>query len=265
MNTLNIDELLKSSGTSEQRIQSIFHLLFDDSNKSIDILNKVLEKDPSPIVRHEAAYILGEKENKLAVKPLIDAIESDTHKIVIHEAALALANLGKLGYPESEKILQHLLDHPDGDVADTAQIAIQRLQMKLNSSVLDFTLDNLRSTISDFSLENKENRIQASFLLMDDASTESIDILLMAINKEPSPIVKHELIFSLGECIDYRVVPELIKILNTEKNFFTVHESLLALGTLGDMRAEDSIRSYLHHEDAGIAESAEIALERLIS
>lgn len=257
MDNVNIDILMNSSGTSEQRIQAIFHLLYDNSSKAVDILSTVLVKDPSPIVRHEAAYILGEKENSLAVFPLIKAITSDTHKIVVHEAALALGNIGKLGYPENEKILQQLLNHTDTDVVDTAQIALQRLHMKLDSIELNNDLTKLHSIISDFSPENKENRIQASFLLMDNASTEAVDILLHVISKEPSPIVKHEFIFSLGECIDYRVVPELIKVLKTEKNFFTVHESLLALGTLGDKRADDSIRKFLDHKDVGIVESAE--------
>ena len=77
--------------------------------------------------------------------------------------------------------------------------------------------------------------------------------------------MKHELIFSLGECIHYKVVPELIKVLENDSNFFTIHESLLALGTLGDTKAEPSIRKFLTNNNPEIAESAEIGLERLLS
>lgn len=265
MDNINSDLLSSFSGTSEQRIQAIFHHLFDNSDNSINVLANTLLNDPSPIVRHEAAYILGEKDNPLAVDALIRAIETDPHKIVVHESALAIANLGNLGYPKSEVALKKLLQHPDEDVVDTAQIALQRLDTKMRSSSLQNDPELVRAILMNTAPDNKEKRIQASFLLMDNASKASVDLLIDALHKEPSPIVKHELIFSLGECIDYRVVPELLTILTTETNFFTIHESLLALGTLGDTRATDTIKKFLTHNDAGIVESAEIALERLLS
>ena len=265
MDNVSSDILMSFSGTSEQRIQAIFHQLFDNSNNSINILCNTLQYDPSPIVRHEAAYILGEKHNPLAVDVLIKVIETDSHKIVIHESALALANLGNIAYPKSEHTLQKLLQYPDEDVVDTVEIALQRLDMKMTSTALQNDQKILESILANTAPENKEKRIQASFLLMDNASTESVDLLLQSLHREPSSIVKHELIFSLGECIDYRVVPELMKVLKIDSNFFSVHESLLALGTIGDSQAEPSIRNFLSHSDPGISESAEIALERLLS
>ena len=95
--------LINYSGSSEQRIQAVFHFLFDESPESFEVLGQTLSNDPSSIVRHEAAYILGEKANLLSISPLIKAIEYDPAIIVRHEAALALANLGTLGLPESEK------------------------------------------------------------------------------------------------------------------------------------------------------------------
>ena len=257
--------LHRFSGSSEQRIQAVFHLLFDQSDKAIEIISNILFTDSSPIVRHEAAYILGEKNNVLAVKPLIQAIKTDSHKIVVHESALALANLGKLGHPESEQLIKILLKSNDTDIVDTAEIALQRLQMKLTNSQIIDEKSSLQEILFNSSSENKEKRIQASFLLMEDASSDSVELLIQALHSEPSAIVKHELIFSLGECIHYKVVPELIKVLETDSNFFTIHESLLALGTLGDTKAEPSIRKFLTSNNPEIAESAEIGLERLLS
>ena len=253
------------SGSSEQRIQAIFHLLADNSDKAIKILSHSLSNDPSPIVRHEAAYILGEKATVLSIDPLIQAIGTDRHKIVVHESLLALANLGSIAYPESQKVIEGQLNNADADVVDTAEIALQRLNMKLQKVEIPTDLKSLLKILDDLGSKNKEYRIQASFVLMDNASTESVDLLISSLEREPSPIVKHELIFSLGESIHYKVVPELIKVLQTDKNFFTVHEALLALGTLGDFKAESEIRKFLHHEDPAIVESAEISLERLTS
>ena len=263
MNSNNL--LLSYSGTSEQRIQAIFHLLFDESDGIIDIISHTLLNDPSPIVRHEAAYILGEKNSFLAIDPLIRAITTDKAVIVVHESALALANLGSLGYPVSQHLLLDLQQSTNDDLVDTAEIAIQRLNMKMNRESLQFNNESMRDIMDDLSIRNKEKRIQASFLLMEDASTESVEFLIKCLHREPSPIVKHEIIFSLGEAIHYKVVPELIKVLETDTNFFTIHESLLALGTIGDKKSETIIRKFLNDKEVEISESAEIALERLQS
>lgn len=253
------------SGSSEQKIQAIFHLLFDSSDDGIEKLNSILLSDPSPIVRHEAAYILGEKSNALAVPVLIKAITTDSAAIVVHESALALANLGQIAYPLSQKILSDLLNNPDENIVDTAEIALQRLEMKLKKITFSFDKVAINEILSDKSLQNKERRIQVSFLLMDDASSESVELLINALHTEPSPIVRHEIIFSIGESIHHKVVPELIKVLETDTNFFCIHESLLALGTIGDPTAEQPMRKFLSHENPEIAESAEIGLERLFS
>lgn len=257
--------LTSFSGSSEQRIQAIFHLLFDESDEAIKILDRTLQNDPSPIVRHEAAYILGEKDNKLCVEPLIRAIQNDNHKIVIHESLLALANLGKIGFPESEEIIRSQQLNVDPDVVDTAEIALQRFRMKMDNETISNDLNSVRKILADLGPANKERRIQGSFVLMDDASTSAVDLLIEILHKEPSPIVKHEIVFSLGEVIHHKVIPELIKVLETDKNFFTVHESLLALGTIGDITVDHKIREFLQHDDPGIVESAEISLERLNS
>lgn len=259
-------ELLKLfTGTPEQRIQAIFHLLTESDDKSIQIIAHSLHNDPSPIVRHEAAYILGEKDNILAIHPLINAIQNDTAEIVVHESALALANLGQLGYPESRTVLSALLKSSDENIVDTAEIALQRLEMKVTNQTILTDLSSIQKILLDKSPQNKERRIQASFILSEDASTKSVELLIEALHKEPSPIVKHELIFSLGEAIHHKVVQELQKVLESDENFFCLHESLLALGTIGDQSADQIIRKFLKHENPEIVESAQIGLERLLS
>lgn len=246
----------------ERRIQTIFSLLKDYNQITFDALEFCLKNDPSPIVRHEAAYVLGEMKDKRGVKFLIKAIENDTDKFVVHEATLALSNLGKLAMPEGKIVIEKLLSDQDPDILDTAEISLQRLIKKLSDKTLTI---NPEEAIKNLTNSNKENRIQASFMLMEDASENSIDILIEALNNEPSGIVKHEIIFSIGESIANKAVPELLKVLKKEKNVFALHETILALATIGNKRAEGSIRLFLNHEDPNISETAEIALERLFS
>ncbi len=123
---------------------------------------------------------------------------------------------------------------------------------------------NAKKIIFDMN-ETKENRIQASFALMNDGSDEAVDCLIKALFSEPSPIVRHEIAFSLGETASPKAVPNLIKVMETDDNIFVVHEAALALATLGDRRAEEPLKKLLNHEHPDVAESAEIALQRLLS
>ena len=54
------EELLDLKNTSEKRIQAVFQLLKEQSMKGLDVLIHALFNDPSPIVRHECAYAIGE-------------------------------------------------------------------------------------------------------------------------------------------------------------------------------------------------------------
>ena len=110
----------------------------------------------------------------------------------------------------------------------------------------------------------KEDRIQAAFQLENHADDAAIDALGKALLTDPSPIVRHECAFSLGETgHPDKAAPYLINAIETDKNIFVVHEALLALATLGDSKHIPFIQTYLKDPRPEISESAEIALERL--
>src|SRR3989344_732234 len=82
--------------TMEERIQAAFHLEHAKKDESIEALVKALFTDPSPIVRHEVAFSLGETAHpKLAAKYLMKSVETNKNVFVRHESILALATLGK--------------------------------------------------------------------------------------------------------------------------------------------------------------------------
>ncbi len=110
----------------------------------------------------------------------------------------------------------------------------------------------------------KEDRIQAAFQLENHADDSKVDALGKALLTDPSPIVRHECAFSLGETgHPDKAGPYLIQAITTDKNIFVVHEALLALATLGDTKHIPFIKHYLQDLRPEISESAEIALERL--
>ncbi|MDH5401909.1 MAG: HEAT repeat domain-containing protein [Candidatus Heimdallarchaeota archaeon] len=251
--------LLDQSLSAERRIQACFQLQNEEIELAVELLSQGLFTDPSPIVRHECAYTLGEISTPQSIKSLIHAIETDSNDFVVHEAALALSNLG-----EGAQYFQNLLKSNNLDIVCTAEISLQRMKMKKNQqSIEDFT-SSYNSLIMDLH-KPAEHRIQAAFKLMKEGSESSITQLISAMKQESDPIVKHEIIFSLGETASIIAAEALAQELEKDANLFVIHESLLALGTLGYPDYLPIISSFLEHEHADIKESAEIAIERLQS
>ena len=110
----------------EARIQAAFHLEHEPDDEACHILGKGLQTDPSPIVRHEFAFSLGETANpKIASAYLMEAVENDPNIFVRHEAVLALATLGK---KEFIPFIQKFINDPEPEMAESAVIALQRIQ-----------------------------------------------------------------------------------------------------------------------------------------
>ena len=117
--------VLDLSKTKEERIQAAFHLEDAKKDESIQSLCKALMTDPSPIVRHEFAFSLGETSHPdLASKYLMKAIEEDENIFVRHEAILALATLGR---KEFIPFVENFLNDPEQEMAESAEVALQRL------------------------------------------------------------------------------------------------------------------------------------------
>ena len=111
----------------------------------------------------------------------------------------------------------------------------------------------------------RNERIMAIFKLGLRGKSEDIELIKEALFHDPSPCVRHEAAFALGETAAMFVVPDLIRAMETDGNPFVVHESALALGTLGDRRALEPLRKLTKHPNPDVSETAEIALERLLS
>jgi HEAT repeat protein len=86
---------------------------------------KVLKNDDNELVRHEAAFSLGQMCYSSAVPPLIDATLNDPSMFVRHEAAIAL---GVVGNKEAKETLQKALDDPDKPVVESAIVALSNIE-----------------------------------------------------------------------------------------------------------------------------------------
>ncbi len=86
---------------------------------------RVLKNDPNELVRHEAAFSLGQMCYSSGIKPLSDATINDPSMFVRHEAAIAL---GVMGSKDSRKILENALTDKEQPVVESAIVALSNIE-----------------------------------------------------------------------------------------------------------------------------------------
>ncbi|MGH1521916.1 MAG: HEAT repeat domain-containing protein [Nitrosopumilus sp.] len=86
---------------------------------------KVLKNDDNELVRHEAAFSLGQMCYSSSIPPLTDATLNDPSMFVRHEAAIAL---GVVGSHDAKDALEKALNDPDKPVVESAVVALSNIQ-----------------------------------------------------------------------------------------------------------------------------------------
>ena len=85
----------------------------------------VLRDDPNELVRHEAAFSLGQMGYSACVPHLERATLGDPSMFVRHEAAIALGVVGNKGAREA---LERALSDPDEPVVESAVVALSNIE-----------------------------------------------------------------------------------------------------------------------------------------
>lgn len=91
----------------------------------VDHIARVLHEDSNELVRHEAAFSLGQMGYSSCVAPLSDATLDDPSMFVRHEAAIAL---GVIGSDEARVTLESALDDPKEPVVESAVVALSNIK-----------------------------------------------------------------------------------------------------------------------------------------
>lgn len=91
----------------------------------VPYIARVLKKDSNELVRHEAAFSLGQMCLRSGISPLEDATRNDPSLFVRHEAAVAL---GVIGSQDAKATLQKALEDSSEQVRDSAVVALSNLK-----------------------------------------------------------------------------------------------------------------------------------------
>ncbi|XP_045487923.1 deoxyhypusine hydroxylase [Pieris rapae] len=271
----NIGKVLNDpSRPMKERFRALFTLRNLGGNTAIKCINDCFSDD-SVLLKHELAYCLGQMQDKTAIPLLRNVLEDKTQDpIVRHEAGEAL---GAIGDPHLQELLEKYQYDPVIEVAETCQIALERLNWiekqsseKLSSSKFlsidpappstEEDVEVLKNTMMDES-KTLFDRYRAMFSLRNLGTTESINALGQGF-KASSALFRHEVAFIFGQMQDERSIPFLKQRLeDTAEHEMVRHEAAEALGSIATDECTEVLKKYLDDPRPVVRESCEVALD----
>lgn len=264
-----------SSKTLAERFRALFTLRGLGGEGAIAEIVRTFS-DSSVLLKHECAYCLGQMQDPVAIPTLVKLLSDPSQDgMVRHEAGEAL---GAIGDPGCEEILCRYCDDPVQELAQTCQVAVERIRWlreldgrvfvdnSLYSSVdpapptLEGDVASWRQQLCASSLPLFE-RYKALFALRNLGGKEAVSALLSAMG-DSSVLLKHEVAYVLGQMQDQNAVQGLIAVLVCkEENPMVRHECAEALGTIASEDCLQTLTQFLHDQERVVRESCEVALD----
>ncbi|GLG94816.1 Deoxyhypusine hydroxylase [Gryllus bimaculatus] len=266
---LAIGSVLKNTNRPlKERFRALFTLRNLGGPVSVKCIEQCFD-DSSALLKHELAYCLGQMGDQAAI-PVLTSVLKDTSQepMVRHEAAEAL---GAIGSEESLDVLLKHLDDPVPEVAETCELAIERIKWHNNEhkdterkspyASVDPTPPAEESDVEMLEkvlLDEKAslfNRYKAMFALRNLQTAESLF-------SKGSALFRHEVAFVLGQMQNEVSVPYLKKSLeDPSENEMVRHECAEALGAIATEDCCTILKNFLEDEKRVVKESCEIALD----
>ncbi|KAM3938910.1 deoxyhypusine hydroxylase [Leptodactylus fuscus] len=230
--------------------------------------------DNSALLKHELAYCLGQMRDRSAL-PILIAVLKDCSQdaMVRHEAGEAL---GAIGDPEVLELLKEYSRDPVIEVAETCQLAIQRIEwLQKNPDAPDdnpfLSVDPappaeerdvpaLRSILLNDSLPLFE-RYRAMFALRNIGGKESVLALTDGLQCGGA-LFRHEIGYVLGQMQHEAAVPGLAAALDRlQESPMVRHECAEALGSIAQEECLKALRTHMGDVQQVVRESCEVALD----
>jgi len=278
--------LLSCAAPVTERYRALFHARTAAPSPAAAaklLVRAMPEQRDSVLLRHEAAYVLGQLGEPAAAGHLeavaLDEAEDD---IVRHEAVEALAALGDAGVAE---LLGRLAEQTSSEaLRHTCELALAGLQRAEAAGaepgrpacVCQYTsrdpaegwpqaterdvpaaaeaLDDARRPLYE--------RYEGLFTLRNVGGPAAAEALAAMLRRDrSSAVLRHEVAFVLGQMEEQSAVEALATSLACrEEHAMVRHEAAIALGTVGTAAAEAALRAHEADPDALVSQSCEVAL-----
>lgn len=276
-----VDSLQNTSGTEPlpPRFRSLFALKHIGGIKAIEAIGGAFN-DPSVLLKHELAYVLGQMKDVRAI-PILDGVLADEEQdpMVRHEAAEAL---GAIGSKDSLPILEQYKQHANPAISETCEIAIDRIRRAdYKSEVLGadetqfgsvdpapslsekLSTEELGDMLMNASLPLYE-RYRAMFSLRNRGMTDEAAVLALCRGfHDSSALFRHEIGYVLGQLQHAAAVPALTEVLNRgpSEHPMVRHEAAEALGSIATDECLEVLKAYEKDNELVVKESCSVALD----
>ncbi|XP_045400669.1 deoxyhypusine hydroxylase [Lemur catta] len=230
--------------------------------------------DDSALLKHELAYCLGQMQDARAIPVLVDVLRDTCQEpMVRHEAGEAL---GAIGNPEVLELLKEYSTDPVVEVAETCQLAVQRLEwLRQHCGELvtgpylsvdpappaeERDVGRLRAVLLDESQPLFE-RYRAMFALRNAGGQEAALALAEGL-RCGSALFRHEVGYVLGQLQHEAAVPQLVAALaRPAESPMVRHECAEALGAIARPSCLAALRAHAADPERVVRESCEVALD----
>lgn len=270
-------QLADQSQPLTNRFRALFTLRNLGGHEAIDCISKCFD-DPSALLKHELAYCLGQMQDEYAIPYLIRVLKDKKQEAMVrHEAGEAL---GAIGSPEVLNVLREYASDPQIEVAETCQLALQRIewlnekssQESINLSTNPYKsidpappsqtedTETLKNILLDESCSLFE-RYRAMFSLRNKGDEDSVLALADGL-KCRSALFRHEIAYVLGQMQHEAAIPQLIENLEDLKESAMVrHECAEALGSIAKDQCLTALEKYSKDQERVVKESCVVALD----
>ncbi|KAG8594168.1 hypothetical protein GDO81_001108 [Engystomops pustulosus] len=265
--------LLDTSLALPHRFRALFTLRNLGGPEAVDWIGRGFV-DKSSLLKHELAYCLGQMRDRSAL-PILSAVLKDPTQepMVRHEAGEAL---GAIGDPQVLDLLKEYSQDSVTEVAETCQLAIQRIEWLLkNPDIPDnnpfLSVDpappaeerdvpSLRAVLLNDNLPLFE-RYRAMFALRNIGGKEAVLALADGLRCGGS-LFRHEIGYVLGQMQHEAAVPGLAAALDRlEESPMVRHECAEALGSIAQEECLKALKTHMGDLEQVVRESCEVALD----
>lgn len=270
-------QLADQSQPLTNRFRALFTLRNLGGHEAIDYISKCFD-DPSALLKHELAYCLGQMQDEYAIPYLIRVLKDKKQEAMVrHEAGEAL---GAIGSPEVLNVLREYSSDPQIEVAETCQLALQRIQWlneKSSQESKNLSTNPYKSidpappsqtedteTLKNILLDESRplfERYRAMFSLRNKGDEDSVLALADGL-KCRSALFRHEIAYVLGQMQHEAAIPQLIENLEDLKESAMVrHECAEALGSIAKDQCLTALEKYSKDQERVVKESCVVALD----
>ena len=286
-------EVVDAAVPLAKRFRTLFTLRAVGGSDAVSAIGAIFAACDSALFKHEAAYCLGQMGDTSAVPTLIRVLE-DVHEDVMvrHEAGEAL---GAIGHADALEVLQRHVDSDIVEIAETCQIALDRVRWASSSSSKKAaaatggragvvgaadsanpydsvdpappvagaearSTEELRAALLDTSASLFE-RYRALFALRNDGSDAAVLAIVDGLG-DRSALFRHEIAYVLGQMQHVLSVDGLAaRLQDKDENYMVRHEAAEALGSIADPKCLPLLEAYAKDADRVVRESCEVALD----